>query len=674
MTGLDQPAHDAGAPTFPLIVGVTGHRDITPEARDAIADTVCGLLRHLKQRFGADAVYVLSALAQGADQLVANAAVANGLQLIAALPMPLDDYRATMANDPGALCEFEHLRRSAALELVLPWVTPPDRPTSDKLQYEQLGAVLSRYSHILVALWDGTQRWEALNPTERQGSRGGTAHVVYLRAHAEREAEGFRHSRLFADADSRLDMARGGPTLQIVTPRLRAGGETAHFARRKTAAGDCIMLRVGAAEGRLVSREELAGESPQGTDDLKALFGENGALELHRIEQLNACIRRFGRRDRDTHRDQVGYLCPRHATDLTDDAGNLLAILRRLQASADTAAQVYQRRLLGVWSPAGSLAEMLANLWRNAWKDGLRNPRWPPVGALLVFVALGPMAVGLFSGYAHLLHRWWLLALYPVSVGVGLAYYRLSRRGEWQNRFQDYRALAEAMRVQIFWALSGAPRAVSDHYLRMQKDELGWVQFALRGPALWAAALALRLDEPARDLINECWIEDQRNYFVGKTERHGKALQDLRANEEIEKSSREWIVLGLILTVVLIGAALAPTMIDGQDAIEQAERSGGKAAVEWLRDAMLFLVPTALTIGAAFAFYGHTRAYEAHAHSYATMGRLFAHVRREADTSECRNGADEYKRLVFDLGREALAESADWLKDHRSRPITQEVH
>ena len=195
--------------------------------------------------------------------------------------MPLDDYRATMANDPGALCEFEHLRRSAALELVLPWVTPPDRPTSDKLQYEQLGAVLSRYSNILVALWDGTQRWEAqLNPTERQGSRGGTAHVVYLRAHAEREAEGFRHSRLFADADL-LDMARGGPTLQIVTPRIRAGGETAHFARRKTAAGDCIMLRVGppkdgwsvgkswressARHGRPespVRRERCAGASP----------------------------------------------------------------------------------------------------------------------------------------------------------------------------------------------------------------------------------------------------------------------------------------------------------------------------------------------------------------------------------------------------------------------------
>lgn len=60
------PTHDRQASTFPLIVGVTGHRDIAPEARQAVAAAVGTLLCHLKHRTGQDALYVPSALAQAA--------------------------------------------------------------------------------------------------------------------------------------------------------------------------------------------------------------------------------------------------------------------------------------------------------------------------------------------------------------------------------------------------------------------------------------------------------------------------------------------------------------------------------------------------------------------------------------------------------------------------------
>ena len=77
-----------------------------------MADTVRTLLLRLKRWFGHDSVYLLSGLAQGADQLAAFIAVANGIKLIAALPMPLVDYRATMARDPIGLANFELLRHT----------------------------------------------------------------------------------------------------------------------------------------------------------------------------------------------------------------------------------------------------------------------------------------------------------------------------------------------------------------------------------------------------------------------------------------------------------------------------------------------------------------------------------------------------------------------------------
>ena len=172
----------------------------------------------------------------------------------------------------------------------------------------------------------------------------------------------------------RLDIARGGPVLQVVTPRVKTGGETANLAESQTNAGECIMLQVKASESQPVSAEELSGRSPPCKDNLVALFGKDGAHELSQIEQLNACIRSFSEPDRHTHRAQVEALRPKCSADLAGTSRALLEIMRRLQASADTAAQVYQLRLLGT----------AMNDWRALHLSS--------VGALLCFAVLGPLA------------------------------------------------------------------------------------------------------------------------------------------------------------------------------------------------------------------------------------------------------------------------------------------
>src|SRR5205085_12028146 len=46
---------------------------------------------------------------------------------------------------------------------------------------------------------------------------------------------------------------------------------------------------------------------------------------------------------------------------------------------------------------------------------------------------------------------------------------------EYQKKHQDYRALAEGLRVQFFWNLLGLPDAVEKSYLRNQWGELEWI-------------------------------------------------------------------------------------------------------------------------------------------------------------------------------------------------------
>lgn len=60
------------------------------------------------------------------------------------------------------------------------------------------------------------------------------------------------------------------------------------------------------------------------------------------------------------------------------------------------------------------------------------------------------------------------------------------------------------------------------------------------------------------------------------------------------------------------------------------------------------------------------RAFGEHQKQYQRMKELFESAGDALFTALAPQSAD---RILFDLGREALAEHADWLLLHRSRPI-----
>ncbi len=110
---------------------------------------------------------VLSPLAEGADRLVAEAALAQGAWLSAVLPMPEAEYERDF---PGSVAQFRTLRAAAesmggVTRLHLkPGFTPDERTET----YAQVGAFTLRNCDILIAIWDG----------QPPRGPGGTAEVV----------------------------------------------------------------------------------------------------------------------------------------------------------------------------------------------------------------------------------------------------------------------------------------------------------------------------------------------------------------------------------------------------------------------------------------------------------------------------------------------------------------
>ena len=97
---------------IPLVVGVTSHRDIALADIEPVREKVRAFFAQLQEDFPGLPLLVLSALAEGGDQLVAEEALGVGARLVAPLPLPpelyVDDF-----DDAGVHATFESLRKRA---------------------------------------------------------------------------------------------------------------------------------------------------------------------------------------------------------------------------------------------------------------------------------------------------------------------------------------------------------------------------------------------------------------------------------------------------------------------------------------------------------------------------------------------------------------------------------
>ncbi|MGD9258740.1 MAG: hypothetical protein PVG29_13055, partial [Gammaproteobacteria bacterium] len=82
---------------MPLVIGVTGHRDLVASEIPELEKRVRGFLITMQGRFGHLPLQIMTPLSEGADRLVARVARELGIPLIVPLPMPralyMEDFR-----------------------------------------------------------------------------------------------------------------------------------------------------------------------------------------------------------------------------------------------------------------------------------------------------------------------------------------------------------------------------------------------------------------------------------------------------------------------------------------------------------------------------------------------------------------------------------------------------
>jgi hypothetical protein len=342
-----------------------------------------------------------------------------------------------------------------------------------------------------------------------------------------------------------------------------------------------------------------------------------------------------------------------------------------------------------------------------------------------VLYALVLLAVVCFEIYAHLFppedrRIVAFLVAYLVVIGIADLVYLFVRNRQSQNRFQDYRAVAEGLRVQFYWRLAGLVHSGADYYLRKQRDELAWIRDAL---SAWGVRAAPVPEGDAHSLATR-WIQDQRDYFTRATKRERERLQRYRSVAAgIILASLGWAVPTVaenlravpagrfnwltVLQVPLLAVSLVLAWhlaFKGSQLVQGTRTRGVRAVVgearafglsvlvgtgfmfgmwsapswatKWFpllpanRHKWVVVALGLVTVaGALVHSYTQKRAFGEHARQYSRMAEIFTRAGERMaallhDGKTARAGA-----LAVELGKEALAEHGDWVMLHRERPV-----
>lgn len=141
-------------------VGVTGHRILAETQK--IDAGVEEALRRIDQAFHAEPLTVISALAEGADRIVAYHVLARpGARLVVPLPLSKSDYITDFKSEESR-AEFLSLLAQADQVIEMPPAATRDQA------YEAAGEYVLDNSDVLITIWDG----------QHSQGRGGTGDIV----------------------------------------------------------------------------------------------------------------------------------------------------------------------------------------------------------------------------------------------------------------------------------------------------------------------------------------------------------------------------------------------------------------------------------------------------------------------------------------------------------------
>lgn len=458
---------------IPIIVGVTGHRNIVDEDKAQIKARVIDSLKEIQSLCkGADGndtpVIMLNAFAQGADMLCAEAAFELGIEVVAVLPRERERYAESFDNleDKNKLFDYlEKCKRTIVapdIEQNKDWLRKQNKETDDdSYEYRQLGIYMAEHSHVLLALWDGKP------PRSRFGC--GTVEVIQ-----------FALEHNFLDKDHLFKPGTINDSA-VVWIKSRRQGDGATDIEKK--------WLISSLENGDDKSEYITSDAPP--QFIKEIISKTAKYNASAVD------------------------IPREPNNLWGNADEL---------------DSYRKRVEYHYAKADKLSYQKNQKQYNIF--------------LLLIAIIGTVVACSFLIYDEASLPF---MIFPCSLAVGaiILLCRLGRKKAYHKNYIEYRAFAEALRIQFYLSMCLKEKDivtnVCDLYSWAQKIDSVWIDKAIRAITVISDIGEVK---PTTTDIMEAWI--------GKREGTGQLGYHVRKKDSNKRNAKKYETLSKAFRCVAV--------------------------------------------------------------------------------------------------------------------------
>ncbi len=541
----------------PIVIGATGHREFKPEATEKLIAALkkeCGKLR---KHYRSSPFVVLSALAEGADRMIAKTAMKElGADLIAILPIPEADYERDFSTEESKTEFRELLDRALYVKMArLPegdaWKADGE-PRNE--QYARAGAMIVDHAQILFAIWDGLPA---------RGT-GGTQQQV----------------EWFAQGSSPEKYALHKTTLSPLTPPEPG-----------------LLIRLDPATAQVSTGET---GQPRGKSEIGSIF--------KRMDKYNRDVMR--------NRDAISKSRP------------------ILSGPADRIEELKVTET--VYNAADGLSVYFANKVRSSEN-------------YIYYLAFGSILALNFVNLSHYA-PWFYFAITIVMALMARRIHTLSVN----DRYIEYRTLAEAMRTVYFWRAAGIGRWAWVSCLPRQPGVVHWIAQAVRSIEFCQGCNLPKSSSGGVKIAKAHWLIHQKQWLFGKELYH---FNRFKRGKLIARRS---IVGSFFTAAVLVLLTLTPN------------GHGQLLWQDWVKPEQ-FGVAWQLLLGVFAVFELSARDNRVHLElikQYASQRDVFetAYSRLEA-IEKGQESTWTAGQVLEELGKETLQAQAEWLWREHTEPF-----
>lgn len=512
---------------IPLIIGVTGHRDISKVDIEQLESKIKIIFNYISKKYSKTPIILLTPLADGADRIVANIALNNFKDNITvSVPMPFDEttYKKTFGtnskiklrfDNEQSIEEFDMLMEEVKMQknaFILNQIYMPN--DGKKKNYSFVGEYIAIHSQILIALQ---------NPYSEE-KNGGTAEIVHKKLSGNYD--------YVTDIKERVDLPERGLVYRIRTPRIQDKENKTELKQEEKYKLSKLFpadndqgyeeIEWGSNDNEVTSIKKYL----NAIVDFKTHLNTKLCITKSKLEQMNSFRREH------TQINCLNQLIEKYSDGI------------KIRASNDLKSSLKDDKLKQRQIMTRSSFAYLSSIFQTKMKQYEKY-----LLGLILISTFTFFVISKFDVKQSILN-----AIYILVIILFYIFAIIFKR--YKNLYEDTRALSEGLRVQNAWKDLGINESVAFSYPSSYKDELNWIRTSLRSINIFSSLKnSKNIEEKKKEelLVRNSWIGNESKGQI-------KFLNKYKSYQKSE-NKRNFLIRYFAVVILVIGGILAIDVI-----------------------------------------------------------------------------------------------------------------